>query len=208
MFNMIKAIIFDLGNVWVDFDHMIAARRISQFSGRDPKEIFNLFFDSELTGSFEEGTISPDDFFSDIKKKLSLEISYPEFLPIWNEIFFLTDKNITVHNLAKLLKKNYTLALLSNINVLHFQYLKNKFPIFDIFNHTILSYQLHLRKPDRRIYEKTLQILNLKAQEVVYIDDRQELTDRANMLGIRSFYFQGVEKLRKDFLSTGINLEE
>src|SRR4030042_6411170 len=99
--HRISAIIFDLGKVLVDFDHAIAAKRISAFTTKDPQEIFSLFFDSKLTGLFEEGKISPRDFFSGVQNMLNLEIGYEEFLPIWNEIFFLTEKNQAVYNLAK-----------------------------------------------------------------------------------------------------------
>lgn len=202
----LKAIIFDLGNVWVDFDHMIAAKKVSRFTERSPREIFDLFFDSGLTQEFEEGRSTPINFFLAVQDKLNLNISYNEFLPIWNEIFFLTDKNIKVHNLARQLKQNYIIAMISNINVLHFEYLKNKFPVFGILDNIILSYQEHLRKPDHKIYKKTLQILNLLPFEVVYTDDREEFTEEASKLGIRSFHFQGIDKLRKDFLSLGINV--
>lgn len=202
----IKAIIFDLGNVWVDFDHMISARKISSLSQKKPEEIFELFFDSGITSQFEEGRISPRDFFSRLQKMLDLKISYDQFIPIWNEIFFLSDRNIKTHNLAKLLKQKYTLAMLSNINVLHFEYLTAKFPVFQIFNKIMLSYQLHLRKPDHKIYKKVLKILNLNPQDVIYIDDRHELTKEAEILGIRSFHFQDPDKLKEDFLRNGINI--
>lgn len=203
----IKAVIFDLGNVWVDFNHMIAAQRIARFTNKIPKEIFDLFFDSELTSQFEEGRIAANDFFLSVQKKLNLRISYQEFIPIWNEIFFLSNKNIEVHNLAKQLKQNYTLVLLSNINVLHFEYLKAQFPVFSIFNNIILSYQLHLRKPDRKIYRATLEILNLKAPEVAYTDDRPEFIERANLLGIKSLHFQTPDKLKEDFINARIHLD-
>ena len=67
---MIKAVIFDLGNVLIDFDHNIAAKRISPLSGRSPKEIFNFFFDSGITGLFEEGKIPAEEFFFKVKESL------------------------------------------------------------------------------------------------------------------------------------------
>src|SRR4030042_11370 len=118
--NRIEAIIFDLGNVLIDFDHTIAAKKISAFTDKNPQEIFDLFFDSPLTGLFEEGKISPQEFFSEVKKTLNFKLDYAAFLPIWNEIFFLTEKNHAVYALAKTLRDRYKTALLSNINVLHF----------------------------------------------------------------------------------------
>lgn len=206
IFNSVKAIIFDLGNVLIDFNHSIAALRISKFTDKSVKEIFNLFFDSELTGFFEEGKISPPEFFSQVKEKLNLKLNYDEFVPIWDEIFFLTEKNLGVYNLAHKLKNRYKVTLLSNINILHFEYIKKTFPILDAFHNIITSFELGLRKPQSQIYQKTLEILKVSPGETFYTDDRPELVESAGRIGIRGFVFQGIEKLKKDLLDTGINI--
>jgi FMN phosphatase YigB (HAD superfamily) len=196
-----------LGNVLVDFDHRIAANRISKFSNKNPQEIFNIFFDSELTGLFEEGKIQPKEFFLKVKEILNLKLGYNEFLPIWNEIFFLSEKNLAVYNLAKILKSHYKLALLSNINVLHFEYLKKNFShFFDAFHNIITSYEVGFRKPHPLIYKKVLDMLKVSSPpKVFYTDDRPELVEKAQELGIRSFVFKDVAGLKQDLESVGIN---
>jgi len=203
-----KAIIFDLGNVLIDFDHTIAAKRISQFSDKSSQQIYNLFFDSPLTSLFEEGKIPPEDFFIKVKEKLNLKLDYEKFLPIWNEIFFISSKNQAVYSLAKSLKDKYTLAVLSNINVLHFNYLKEQFPVFDIFYRVIPSFEVGFIKPHPLIYKKALEKIGAQAKETVYTDDRLELVEKAQDLGIKSFHFQNPDKLKNDFLSIGINFDK
>ena len=204
--NNIKAVIFDLGNVLIDFDHMIAAKRISKFTDKTPQEIFNLFFDSELTALFEEGKISALNFFSEVKKILNSKLDYAEFLPIWNEIFFLSEKNQAVYNLVKILREQYKIALLSNINNLHFDYLKKKFPDFDAFHNIITSFESGIRKPDPLIYKKTLDLLEAAPQNTFYTDDRAEFTEKACILGIRGFVFRDAEQLKRDLSGNGINI--
>jgi len=202
----IKAIIFDLGNVLIDFDHRIAAERISKFTDKTKQEIFNLFFDSQLTGLFEEGKISPQDFFLKVKEILGLKLNYNEFVPIWNEIFFLSDKNLAVYNLAKSLQRDYKLATLSNINILHLEYLKKRFPVFDPFHKIITSCELGLRKPHPLIYQKTLEVLRVSPGEVFYTDDRPQLTQSAKALGIQAVVFINIAQLKRDLLDSGINI--
>ncbi len=206
--HRIKAIIFDLGNVLVDLDHINAAKRVAKFSEKSPQEIFNLFFDSELTGLFEEGRISPQEFFLKMKETINLRLEYDEFVPIWNEIFFLSEKNRNVYNLTKSLRSNYKLALLSNINILHFDYIKIFFPVFGAFHYIVTSYETGLRKPHPLIYQKTLEILNVSAENTFYTDDRSELIEKAKNLGIRSFTFQDINKLKEDLLSVGIHWDK
>lgn len=203
----ITALIFDLGNVLINFDHTIAANKISRFCDKSPQDIFNLFFDSSLTALFEEGKIRPQEFFLRVKEALNLKLEYAEFLPIWNEIFFLTSQNRAVYNLAKALKDRYKIALLSNINILHFDYLKRNFPVFGAFHSIVTSFEVGFRKPHHLIYKKTLEVLKVSLPaEVFYTDDRLELIEKARELGLRSFVFKGVAQLRRNLENTGVNL--
>ncbi|MFZ2604063.1 MAG: HAD family phosphatase [Candidatus Omnitrophota bacterium] len=204
--NRITTLIFDLGNCLVDFDHKIAANRIKEFTDKSIEEIFNLFFDSGITGIFEEGKISPEGFFLEVKALLNAKITYEQFLPIWNEIFVLSQKNKDLYILAKALKKDYKLAVLSNINILHFEYIEKNFSVFDAFDNVITSYQLGARKPQVEIYNRTLEMLNTPAECAFYTDDRPELIKAASKLGIKAFVFVGVEQFKKDLLKSGINI--
>ncbi|MDO8489131.1 MAG: hypothetical protein Q7S42_03360, partial [Candidatus Omnitrophota bacterium] len=128
MADQIKVILFDLGRVLVDFDHKRAAERISYFCAKSPEEIYRLFFESEATIAFEAGKISPENFYLRVKEMLDLKLSYESFVPIWNDIFYLSPKNRSTFKLVNSLRARYKTALLSNINTLHYEYLKKNFP--------------------------------------------------------------------------------
>lgn len=202
----IRAIVFDLGNVLIDFDHRIAAKRISDFCDMSQEKIFNLFFDSELTALFEEGKISPENFFLQIKNVLNLKLDFSGFLPIWNEIFFLTPENRAICALAADLRKRYKVTLLSNINILHFNYLKEKFSVFGAFDNITTSCEAGFRKPHPSIYKKVINDLGVMPQNIFYTDDRPELIAGARVLGIKGFTFTDAAQLRKDLISCGVNL--
>jgi len=201
----IKAIIIDLGNVLVDFNHRAAAEKLSKFTDKTGEYIYDLFFDSELTGNFEEARISPSDFFSAVKKALNLKIDYDQFVPIWNEIFFFSEKNLQVYNLALKVKDRYKIAILSNINILHLEYVKKTFPVLGAFQ-IFASCDLKLKKPQGPIYQLALKLLGVSPAEAFYTDDRPELVESAKILGIKSFIFSGPQRLKKDFLEAGINI--
>lgn len=207
MYNhKIKGIIFDLGNVILDFNHMTAAEKLSGFTVKKGKEIYDLFFDSQKTQLFEAGKISAREFFQDVKELLNLKIRYEEFVPIWNEIFYFTDKNLQVYNLARSLKNNYRVALLSNINFLHLEYIKRTFPVLDAFHNILASCELGLRKPQPEIYQKALEILGTCPEETFYADDRIELINAAKKLGINAVVFSGIQQLKKDFIAAGVSI--
>ncbi|PIQ90724.1 MAG: hypothetical protein COV71_02945 [Candidatus Omnitrophica bacterium CG11_big_fil_rev_8_21_14_0_20_41_12] len=199
MSGAIKVVLFDLGKVLVDFDHRRAAERISFFCPKTATEIYNLFFESHATIAFEAGKISPEDFYQQVKQVLDLKLSYASFIPIWNDIFFLSLKNRLVFKLVNTLRAKYKTALLSNINTLHYEYLKKNFPVFGVFDEIFLSFQLGLIKPDQEIYHKVIRKLNVSPQEIFYTDDRLDLVESAKKLGIRGCVFTGLEQLIKDF---------
>lgn len=205
MDGQIKVILFDLGKVLVDFDHQRAAQRIAAFCSKTPLQIYDLFFESRATIAFEAGKISPKDFFGEVKKMLDLKLSYDSFVPIWNDIFFLSPKNRVVYKLVNTLGAEYRTALLSNINILHYQYLKQNFPVFGVFNHVFLSFELGFIKPEKEIYNKVIQDLKVSPQEIFYTDDRPELVESAKSLGIRGCVFTNLEQLISDFRQAKIN---
>lgn len=204
MKNNIKAIIFDLGNVLIGFDHRIAVKKILPYTPRIEQEIYDLFFDSNLTRDFEKGNISPLDFFEKIKSMLDLRLGFDQFSPLWNEIFFSKpDSEEFIGSLDSGLK----LLLLSNINKLHYEYIQRAFSqamnLFESGN-VIPSYTTGFVKPEKEIYELAVLVSGVKRDELIYVDDRRDLIEAARSYGIRSIQFEGVGKLTREFKDLGI----
>jgi len=203
----IKAVIFDLGNVLVDFDHLIAARKILRHTSKTPEELFSFFFDSDITRLFEAGAISAPDFFLKVKEAAGLGLGYEEFVRIWNGIFFLSEKNRRVLEIARKLKNRYKTAFLSNINILHLDYIKENFaPVVNGFDFQFYSCECGFVKPQEQIYRQALEAMGVSANEAFYTDDRQELVEGARKLGIKGFVFSGPEQLEKDLAGSGVEI--
>lgn len=65
----------------------------------------------------------------------------------------------------------------------------------------VCSSFVHLRKPDQEIYTLALDLAQVPASSVIYIDDRQMLVEIARQLGIYSIQHQTVEKTREILFS-------
>ena len=204
MHQAIKVLLFDLGRVLVDFDHSRSAERISAFCSKTPRQIYDLFFESGVTIDFESGKITAEDFYLQVKQMLDLRLSYDSFEPIWNDIFSLSAKNRSVFGLVNNLRANYKTAMLSNINILHYEYLKKNFPVFGVFDKIYLSFQLGLIKPDKEIYNLVVRDLGVSPQEIFYTDDRPELVESAKSLGIRGCVFTNFGQLIRDLKDSKI----
>ena len=202
----IRAVIFDLGNVLVGFDHTIAVGRISGYSAKSKQEIYALFFDSELTREFERGSIGAQEFFGKVKSMLKMKINYAEFLPIWNEIFF---SKPDTEEFVRSLEPRIKLALLSNINKLHYDYVREKFSsAIALFDKVIPSYATGFIKPEREIYALAVRATGQTTENIVYVDDRQDLVEAAKSYGLKSIQFKNVAQLRDEFQKLGIIKED
>ncbi|MCK9431054.1 MAG: HAD family phosphatase [Candidatus Omnitrophica bacterium] len=204
----IKAILFDLGNVLVDFDFKPAVERISCFCGKGGDEILKFFFDSKVTNAFEKGELSSEEFYRQVKDGLHLKLGYESFVPVWNEVFFFSAKNRTVYHIANCLKSKYRIGLLSNTNILHYGHIKNNFPVFNVFEKIFLSFEIGSLKPEVGIYQKVIKDLGVLPEDIFYTDDRQDLVKSAAALGIKSFVFTTPEQLIKDLASQDVVLED
>lgn len=194
-------IVFDLGNTLIRFDHNISARKIVNLFHLDTKKVYDTFFDSHLTRDFESGRVSPREFWTRTTKHLGIKIPYKDFVDIWNDIFW---EDAGMCALARNLKSSYTLFLLSNVNRLHFDYIRKKFDIIAIFDELILSFMVGAMKPDRIIFEDVVRRAGGDRKKLIYIDDREDLIKEAALLGIDSIRFEGVEKLKQKLNEKGV----
>ena len=200
----IKAVIFDLGNVLIGFDHTIAVKKILKHTPKKSRDIYDLFFDSDLTQEFEKGKTGTLEFFQQVKTALELKISYGEFLPIWNEIFFSKPES---EDFVGSLNSGIKLALLSNINQLHYEYIREEFSstigLFEA-DKIIPSFRTGFIKPDKEIYDLALKALGVPRESVVYVDDRLDLIEAALSYGIKSIQFKSAKELKQKFQDLGI----
>jgi putative hydrolase of the HAD superfamily len=194
-------IVFDLGNTLIRFDHRIAVRKIARFSKLEPSEIYDMFFDSELTRAFEKGLITPREFHRDAAKLLGVKLPFGQFAAIWNDIFW---EDSHACDIARKLKKDYRVFLLSNVNRLHFEFIIKKFGIMKIFDEIVASFAVGAMKPEKKIYDHVVRKARCDRSKILYIDDREDLIKAARRMGIDSIRFEGAEKLRESMKKLGV----
>ena len=202
---MIKTIIFDLGNVIVNVGRTEQYRRFQSEGNKDIPCIKKYCHDnSVLMQSFQKGEIKPKEFYKRFSKGLNLKMNFNDFKRAYCDIFTL---NKNVANLIKKLKKKYKLILLSNTDIMHFEYIKNKYKIIGIFDEYILSYEIGCRKPDRAIYQIALKKAKALPFNCVYIDDIEKFVKAARAIGIMAFQYKGFEKLIRDLKSVNVAID-
>jgi epoxide hydrolase-like predicted phosphatase len=189
-------IIFDLGRVLVDFDFKKVIRNLKQHSPKTEKEIRHYFARTALWDTFERGRITPQNFFKSLQKDLQLSgLSFDTFAPLWNNIF--GEKTDTVAILRRL-RGSYRLAMISNVNQMHWEHICRHHAFMRWFDFLIPSYAVGHRKPDLEIYRLTLHRAGIPPSRAIFIDDVAGHIRAAQSLGIRSHQFHNAKKLLSD----------
>ncbi|MBT3298444.1 HAD family phosphatase [archaeon] len=196
---MIKAIIFDIGGILYTGKREDFYNKLQTLLNIEDNKLTNLIekhFDNLLLGkkSFfdlaDDLKISKKDFRTKAKKA-------------WLEVFIVKEEMI---NLINKLRKKYTIACLSN--AVDFDVMMDKeTKVVNLFDVYINSCDTKSRKPEKKIYQITLDQLNIKAEECIFIDDREKYLPTARKMGIKVIHFKKIKQLKEELVELGTTLK-
>jgi putative hydrolase of the HAD superfamily len=184
---MIKTIIFDFGNVFIDLDIEGATKNTFQALNIDSLSEEMMAFNS----FYEQGLITTNEFIGFYKDNFA-NLTRKELVDNWNYML----RSFPEHrlNFLKELKatSKYKLILLSNTNELHINWVKEHVLFYEEFKNCFdafyLSHEIHLRKPDKAIFEFVLNENNIIATECIFIDDNKDNIEAANSLNFKTWH--------------------
>ena len=203
MDKKIKNIVFDLGGVLVDLDFKAAINGLQKAGFANVKEQLQAFDRDGIFQKFELGEMTAEEFRTAIRENSSVELTDEEVDALWNAMLLEVPREkleLILH-----LRGKYMVYLLSNTNSIHWDYVcKNAFNyrgfrVNDYFEETFLSYEMHLAKPDKAIFEKVLQDANLLPEETLFIDDSEANCKAAEEVGIHAHHYHIGDDLSKLF---------
>ncbi len=182
---MIKTIIFDFGDVFINLDKSAMLREFSKFG--DFRLTSKL---QDIHNLYETGQLSTLEFIKNHQAILP-KATEKQLIDGWNAILLDFPKRRLdfIQDLAS--KQKYKLILLSNTNKLHIDWIKKNIPFYSVFKSCFdsfyLSHEIHLRKPNIDIFEFVLKQHQIQPDETFFIDDTKKNTDTASKLGIHTW---------------------
>ena len=202
---MVKAIIFDFGNVICYFTNELLKQRIAEISGKSVDEITDLVYKkTDITKRYESGQMSSEEFYKELSKICGVNVPYQELKTIYSKDKFSRVEG--TKELIEKLRKNYKVSLLSNTSEWDWDYMIQVAPEILTFETITKSYEAGAMKPSEIIFEDALKKLNLKPEECVYTDDILEYVDKAKSLGFKAFQFTTAQNFEEDLKSIGIEI--
>lgn len=199
---MIKTVIFDIGNVLVDFDW---------------KTFFRKFCPDEDTfAAFSHATVKSKEW-NEIDRGIWTEQELlnafirnaPELKEIIIKSFenlkgIITPYDYTIPWIRELKAKGLQVLVLSNFSEKFYNDCKDEMNFLEETDGGFLSYRVKLIKPDPAIYKLLLERYHLKASECVFLDDLKHNIDTAKNLGINTILFTGKEDADRKLKELGI----
>ena len=198
---MLKALIFDLGNVLVPFDFKRAYARLEQVTPYSTDDIRARLRSTGLVTRFETGQVAAEQFVEEFSSLLGFKTSYAQFCELWSSIFL--PEALIREPLVASLRKRYRLVLLSNTNPIHFSMVKANYPIVRHFDDFVLSHEVGAVKPAERIYREAIKRAGCQAAECFFTDDLLVNIEAASALGMDAVQFLSAQQLEDELRRRG-----
>lgn len=199
---MIKAIIFDLGGVLVDWNPKYLYKKIFT----DENEM-NHFLDNVCTGNWNEeqdaGRTLEDGTVFLVEKYPEQEKNIRAYYSRWEEML-----NGPIEGTVEVFKQlkesgKYKIYALTNWSAETFPIAQQKYDFLNWFDGVVVSGTEKMRKPEPAFFQLLLDRYHLKAEEVLFIDDNFRNVNAALNLGIDSIHFISPEELRAELVDRG-----
>ncbi|HVW47767.1 MAG TPA: HAD family phosphatase [Solirubrobacterales bacterium] len=148
----------------------------------------------------ERGDITEAEFLEVLRDGLEPRLGHRPHLHRFREIFFAAlDPNEPMIELMRELKvSGLRMAMLTN-NVQEWEPLwRTMLPVDDIFETVVDSGYVGYRKPERQIYEITLERLGLPAKACLFVDDMELNCDAARELGFTAVQYRDADQAIAD----------
>lgn len=169
-----KAIVLDMYGVIVKQTGDDFVPYVQQtFPDKTPEEIYAPWFKADV------GEISSLDVWAQIGFKGDLERIEKEYL----DTIELNDGFI---DFIEAVSKKYKFAIISNDSSRWSKYIREKFGLNKYFDVISISGDLKIQKPDKRIFQLTIEKLGVKAEDCLYVDDREGNLESAQNVGMNT----------------------
>lgn len=182
---MLRAFLFDIGNVLVRFDFSRAVRAVVALSDVADEADALHRIDAVKLG-YEDGQISRADFLHEAFRILGYRGSEAQFVTAWQGIF---TENEPMTSLVRALRGKFPLYLLSNTNDLHVEGLFRDFPVFEHFTGATYSHEAKASKPHRPIYEIACRAHGIDPRTTFFIDDLAANIATAREIGFHAHHY-------------------
>jgi 2-haloacid dehalogenase len=198
-----NAVLFDLGGVLVDWNPRYLYRPL--FQGDD--KAMEYFLAAVCAPEWNREMDAGKPFAVAVRERQKLFPEHADLIALWKDgweqmLREPIDESVAI--LGELRDRGHRLIALTNWSSETFPIAQTRFPFLNWFEDIVVSGEVKLAKPDRRIFELTIQRAALDPATTVYIDDSLPNIEAARPLGFHAVHFATPAKLRAELTRLGL----
>ncbi|MBW3080407.1 HAD family hydrolase [Bifidobacterium saguinibicoloris] len=204
----IRDVIFDFGNVLVDWDPE------ALFMPRYSHERVEAFLDNDVSGFYDacdrmDCGMSPEDGIAWMRETHGER--WAEMLTYYFDNF-LDSLTGTIPGMRVLVDDVKAAGLgvwgLSNWQSQTIGMAEDAYAVLRALDGRVISGEVRLRKPDKAIYRKALETFSIDEATAVFVDDRASNVIGANRAGLRCIRFRDERGLRQTLITAGVPIPQ
>jgi len=195
----IKAVIFDMGGVILRSDDLTSRQELANRYGVTEEQLEDIVFDSPTAKVATVGQISEREHWKEVFTMLNVRAEDEQ---AFQDAFWAGDS--CDEGLVQFLqdfRPQYKTGLLSNAWSGARDMLTHKYHCIGAFDTSIFSYEVGMAKPDPAIYHYILDLMQVKPEEAIFLDDFERNIIAANQVGIHGVRFINRDQAMKDILA-------
>ena len=187
---MIKALILDFGGVYFNDGYHRFISAIAEKYSIPREKVVKVILDDFVYGTgFVIGKANEEEALTGAFKKLGIKEDWRK----WHKTIlkWYTPKKRLI-DFVRALRNDLKICMLSD-QTDYIMELEEKYRFFKDFDLSIISTQVGTAKPGRKIFNTALNLLNVKPEETVFVDDNPVNVEAAAGLGIHAFHIRDFE---------------
>ncbi len=200
--NKFLAPVFDFGGVLVNWDPRHLYRRLLQDDAAVERFLARIEF-YELNKELDRG----QPFREGVEEWSRRFPADAELIRVfderWEETLIGAIQPV-VEIVRRLKEAGFPLYGLSNWSCEKFALTRARYEFFSWFDEIVISGDVHLLKPDPRVYRLLLQRIGRRAEECLFIDDAPRNVAAAEELGFQAILFRSAEELEEELRGRGL----
>lgn len=190
----IKAILFDLGGVLVDFTGVEAVRALMRADpGADGAK--QRWATSQAISDFEHGRCDADAFAAAFVSEWDLTVSPAAFLDAYRN--WVTPPRPGVTDLLSRLRQRHRLGCFSNTSPVHWQEMVVASGLKGYLDHAYASFEIGMMKPRAEAFAHAADDMGVAPAEILFFDDSPANVDGARAAGMEADQATSVADLRR-----------
>lgn len=199
----IDTVIFDIGNVLIDFCWRDAFRNM-QLDEVQWKRLWAATIGNQLWNEFDRGIMTDEEIVASfIETDSEIEPLIHDFFD--NHYDEIVRKFDYADEWVDSLKSHgYKIYFLSNFSRRGFEVFDKELDFVKKGDGEVISYRVGMIKPNHDIYELLLEKYNINPKEAVFIDDTLNNIVAAGEVGLNTIHFQNREQAVEELAKLGI----